>query len=798
MTTSQQSSPAWEHINPPMTPLEMPSSPSSDIEDPVHPPLDINVVNPYTPAPSPQPFIAPPDVSISLSTYNNSPFLPKSRSQSTNSDADDQVELLQSIQSIFVQLTSSNRKRILADLLAVCDIEHLVFISNVIAPRLKRDFLRELPVEIALHILTFIDDPRTLARASCVSRFWRNLLADEFTWKVMCAKYRFEKSMWEAYRSAMEGNMSWEARKVMMVAPAATDALTSAMEATAMVDDARMHVDAETEAGERAMSISGGSNTDGGDNESRATVSGFQTSMVFGGSPAFASPQQSNAIAGPSRPSPIRPVIDTRRALMASVRANSLRLPKKLEEQFSFKKYFKLAYLTEANWRRGGRVLKSHTSADDGVVTSVAMNDEWIVAGLVNHRIHVFAADTGAHVRTLVGHTQGVWCLVLVSKGGSPAAATYAKEAPRYPRSRGNGSGGGSSSAFAYDASTNAFGFTSGSSAQNTNDAGLTSSSGHSIFGHAPHGSSSNKDKAADDAPDPAIPQMFGAHLKQTDVCNTSVGWGQATSLVVSGGCDRDLRVWDVATGYCLHSLKGHTSTIRCLKVLDGRPIAVSGSRDSTLRVWDIQKGRCLHLLSGHTNSVRCLDVAGNIAVSGSYDCTARLWNVDTGECLRVFEGHYHQIYAVAFDGIRVATGSLDSTVRVWSPETGVCTALLQGHTSLVGQLQLSGDTLISGGSDGRVIIFSLKSTETRFRLCAHDNSVTCLQFDDRFLITGGNDGHVKLFEVETGTPIRELTEPCEAVWRVAFKKDKCVIMCKRGGKTVMEILSFRPPEEAL
>lgn len=344
MTSSQQSTPAWEHINPPMTPLEMPSSPTSDIQDPVHPALDINVVNPYTPAPSPQPFISPPDASVSRSPYSNSPFLPKSRSQSTNSDADDQAELLQSMQSTFVRLSSNNRKRILADLLAVCDIEHLVFISNVIAPRLKRDFLRELPVEIALHILTFIDDPRTLARASCVSRFWRNLLADEFTWKVMCVKYRFEKSMWDAYRSAMEGNMSWEARKVMMIAPAATDALTSAMEATAMVDDARMHVDADTEVGERAMSISGGSNTDGGDNESRTTVSAFQTSMVFGGSPTFASYNQSNA--GPSRPHPSRPVIDTRRALMASVRANSLRLPKKLEEQFSFKKYFKLAYLT--------------------------------------------------------------------------------------------------------------------------------------------------------------------------------------------------------------------------------------------------------------------------------------------------------------------------------------------------------------------------------------------------------------------------------------------------------------------
>jgi F-box and WD-40 domain protein CDC4 len=104
----------------------------------------------------------------------------------------------------------------------------------------------------------------------------------------------------------------------------------------------------------------------------------------------------------------------------------------------------------------------------------------------------------------------------------------------------------------------------------------------------------------------------------------------------------------------------------------------------------------------------------------------------------------------------------------------------------------------VTGGSDGRVIIFSLASFETIHRLCAHDNSVTSLQFDDRFLITGGNDGHVKLFDLVTGHLIRELTEPCEAVWRINFKDDKCVILCKRAGKTVMEILSFKPSEEDL
>jgi F-box and WD-40 domain protein CDC4 len=64
---------------------------------------------------------------------------------------------------------------------------------------------------------------------------------------------------------------------------------------------------------------------------------------------------------------------------------------------------------------------------------------------------------------------------------------------------------------------------------------------------------------------------------------------------------------------------------VRCVKVVDGRPIAVSGSRDFTLRVWDIENGILLHTLEGHTQSVRCIEVAGNQVVSGSYDYTCRV-----------------------------------------------------------------------------------------------------------------------------------------------------------------------------
>ena len=49
---------------------------------------------------------------------------------------------------------------------------------------------------------------------------------------------------------------------------------------------------------------------------------------------------------------------------------------------------------------------------------------------------------------------------------------------------------------------------------------------------------------------------------------------------LVSGGCDRDVRVWDLQSGQAVHMLRGHTSTVRCLK-MSGPYIAISGSRDT-------------------------------------------------------------------------------------------------------------------------------------------------------------------------------------------------------------------------
>ena len=84
------------------------------------------------------------------------------------------------------------RRQYLFEVLKSCSPAELLYISTSIAPRLKRDFLRFLPAELAIHILAFVDEPRTLSRMAQVSKYWNNLVRDECVWKRMCLWYGFD------------------------------------------------------------------------------------------------------------------------------------------------------------------------------------------------------------------------------------------------------------------------------------------------------------------------------------------------------------------------------------------------------------------------------------------------------------------------------------------------------------------------------------------------------------------------------------------------------------------------------
>ncbi|KAL9537867.1 hypothetical protein MBANPS3_011393 [Mucor bainieri] len=107
--------------------------------------------------------------------------------------SEDQLNHLRHLKQSFQQLPPQQKQFLLYEIINSCDNSQLTYLNNLIAPRLKIDFLKELPIEISLHILTFIDDPKTLARAATVSTLWNSLLKDEATWKSLCMKHQYRR-----------------------------------------------------------------------------------------------------------------------------------------------------------------------------------------------------------------------------------------------------------------------------------------------------------------------------------------------------------------------------------------------------------------------------------------------------------------------------------------------------------------------------------------------------------------------------------------------------------------------------
>jgi len=118
--------------------------------------------------------------------------------------------------------------------------------------------------------------------------------------------------------------------------------------------------------------------------------------------------------------------------------------------------------------------------------------------------------------------------------------------------------------------------------------------------------------------------------MRQRRACVGRTDWVRLPLLVLVLVLIRAGWEWGSLRSLTLYVLRGHTSTVRCLKVLHNRPVAVSGSRDGTLRVWDVQRGRMLGVLAGHAGSVRSLDVCGSQVVSGSYDGTCRVRRISS------------------------------------------------------------------------------------------------------------------------------------------------------------------------
>ncbi|XP_037953879.1 F-box/WD repeat-containing protein 7 [Teleopsis dalmanni] len=263
-------------------------------------------------------------------------------------------------------------------------------------------------------------------------------------------------------------------------------------------------------------------------------------------------------------------------------------------------------HIIEMNWRsrpiRDPKVLKGH---DDHVITCLQFSGNRIVSGSDDNTLKVWSAVTGRCLRTLVGHTGGVWSSQM----------------------SGNTIISGST-----DRTLKVWDMETGSCV-------------HTLLGHTStvrcmhlHGK-----KVVSGSRDATLRVW---DIEQGSCLHLLVGHLAAVrcvqydgKLIVSGAYDYMVKVWHPERQECLHTLQGHTNRVYSLQ-FDGIHV-VSGSLDTSIRVWDVETGNCKHTLMGHQSLTSGMELRDNILVSGNADSTVKVWDITTGQCLQTLSGKY-------------------------------------------------------------------------------------------------------------------------------------------------------------
>lgn len=150
-----------------------------------------------------------------------------------------------------------------------------------------------------------------------------------------------------------------------------------------------------------------------------------------------------------------------------------------------------------------------------------------------------------------------------------------------------------------------------------------------------------------------------------------AMGLAESRQLLVSGGVDRLVRLWDHRAppkSKCQQALFGHQSAVTGVAVEEDGNQMYTVSLDKSLKIWDLRNRRCSDTLFGHVDSATCMDLyTKGKPLTGGADKTVRLWKVEK-ETHLMFSKHIYSVDAVTVaDQDRFLSGSQDGHIHLWS-----------------------------------------------------------------------------------------------------------------------------------
>ncbi|KAI1760092.1 WD40 repeat-like protein [Hypoxylon sp. FL1150] len=592
-----------------------------------------------------------------------------------------------------------------------CSRKTLHTVADVVNPALKCDILKDLPLELTLHILSYLDH-RDLCRAAQVSKYWRGMVdSNETGWKELFDRDGYALAPSELDRAIREG---WGWQDPVGPEGCERDFSTQARLTSTETELIRSSKPDPPPHKLRTSKRKRTATSFGTQSKRRASAQDvIKDEKTYAGEKVHKSE-------GP---------MSAANAAAVAVPNPNIGMPS-LRKLHLFKSLYRRHYMIRKSWT-SGKIKPSHVAFaahPRHVITCLQFDEDKIITGSDDMLIHVYDTKTGKLRRRLEGHEGGVWALqyegnVLVSGSTDRSVRVWDIEK------------GLCTQVF--------YGHTSTVRCLQIlmpTDTGKIENGRTVMMPPKPLIITGSRD----------------SHLRVWRLPESG------SRRYIQTGPPAN----DADCPYFIRTLQGHNHSVRAIAA--HADMLVSGSYDNTVRVWRISTGETVHVLQGHTQKVYSvvLDVARNRCISGSMDSFVKIWDLETGTCIHTLEGHSLLVGLLDLRDERLVSAAADSTLRIWDPESGRCQATLSAHTGAITCFQHDGRKVISG-SDRTLKMWDIRTGECIQDLLTDLSGVWQVRFDERRCVAAVQRDNLTYVEILDFGAVRDGKSPEELGKRI-------------------------------
>jgi WD40 repeat protein len=218
------------------------------------------------------------------------------------------------------------------------------------------------------------------------------------------------------------------------------------------------------------------------------------------------------------------------------------------------------------------------------------------------------------------------------------------------------------------------------------------------------------------------------------------------------------LVLWEISTGRRVRDFEGAKGWTGSIAVDRRGHLLMAGGQDATVRLWNIETGACLRTQPRKSPiSGVALSPDGRLAAVAPWKEPAELWDVEKAERILSFEDRESRVKSFAFtpDGQRLVAGYNSGSVELREVPSGKIVSATPEQVGRIEGVAISADgkLALAAGSDNLLNLWDLGTGKKVRTLSGHRWSVFSVSFspDGRRAVSGAGDATVGLWDVETG-----------------------------------------------